>query len=120
MVLEAYDVQTYAEKALLGSILFLPDILPQVKSQLSYTDFQDAKFYDSKHARIYKAMLAFDGEILNQITLANAMSRQGTLKPGDYEYFMELLNSVPTPYDWQSYLDVIKPQSPRPKFTGAI
>ena len=99
-----------AERGLLGAILiqasYTENVIGEVKSLVSPDDFLDAKQFDNKHSRIFKAMC--ECQQPHQINVAQQMNRQGTLKPGDCAYLSYLVSNCPCSLDYLSYAQAIR------------
>lgn len=117
-----------AERALLGCLLVAGAIeqypMKQVRDIVSFDDFLDSKFYDNKHSRIYKAMLAFDNP--NQVNVALEMNRQNILRSGDCGYLRNLVADCVSSLDFMSFAKCVKGYSAQrngiriPKYKGLV
>jgi hypothetical protein len=89
MIDEQFTAAREAEAALLASILIAPETLAEVREKVKPEDFQDARFHDNLHARIYRAMLTTG--LPNQVNVAKALDKAGRLQKGDCSYLCTLV-----------------------------
>jgi replicative DNA helicase len=83
-----------AEKALLGSILLLPEVLDEVALVVKATDF-----YDDVNRRLFETMLAMheEGHKLDLLLLVDRLKKADLFESiGGHSYLVELGQAVPT------------------------
>src|SRR3990167_1249493 len=95
-----------AEKSVLGSLLIDKDAIVEVVEILI-----PAHFYKDGHAQIFEAMLRLyeRREPTDLITLPNELKKMGVLDSiGGVTYLTEIVNSVPTSSNVETYAKIIK------------
>lgn len=106
-----------AEASLLGAILIDSDAITKVADSLSVADF-----YETKHQKIYDAMLELyeRREALDVLTLADRLKKNGYLElVGGAGYITELTNYVPTAAHAEQYADIIAQKGARRRLIKA-
>lgn len=106
-----------AEKSLLGALLLSDATLPEVSSLISPADF-----YESKHGKIFKAMLSLydQHKPIDLLTLTAELRKQKTLKSvGGAPYLTELTNFVPTASHAVAYAELIEKAAIRRRLIDA-
>ncbi|HMA00901.1 MAG TPA: replicative DNA helicase, partial [Gemmatimonadaceae bacterium] len=71
----------------------------------------DTMFYDERHRRIFRAMIAISqrSEVVDPVTLANELNRRGELDAsGGKEYIGELIDAVPTAANVEYHARIVK------------
>ena len=71
----------------------------------------DTMFYDERHRRIFRAMIAISqrSEVVDPVTLANELNRRGELEAsGGKEYIGELIDAVPTAANVEYHARIVK------------
>ncbi|HEY2898705.1 MAG TPA: replicative DNA helicase, partial [Gemmatimonadaceae bacterium] len=71
----------------------------------------DTMFYDERHRRIFRAMIAISqrNEVVDPVTLANELNRRGELDAsGGKEYIGELIDAVPTAANVEYHAKIVK------------
>ena len=94
-----------AEKSLLGAILLSDTSFPDILEKIS-----DQDFYDTAHAKIFKAMsnLYTNHRPIDLLTLTSELRAEKNLKNvGGAHYLTELTNYVPTAAHASAYADII-------------
>lgn len=97
-----------AEKCILGAMLLNEDAILTALNILG--DTGDA-FYAESHGHIYNAMVSLyqDGEPVDLVTLANALTADGTLyEAGGAVYLAELTDTVPTSANAEHYATIVR------------
>lgn len=92
-----------AEKACLGSVMLNPAALDDV---LRIVGLEPTRFYDTRHARIYEAMIAIhkSGRQVDLVTLAEKI---GT-GDGMASFLSDISGSVPTSTHVEQYADAVR------------
>lgn len=101
-----------AEKALLGSLL----IMPEEYSNVVFLQPQD--FFDFPHQQIYRAMQELhDRQVaIDEITVAHELAEMHQLqKSGGCAYLSEMVSCVASPYHAKHYAKIVKDMSDRRK-----
>lgn len=94
-----------AEKALLGSIMLRPDMLPEVLEVV-----EKGAFYVEKHNFIYNTMgdLYSQGNPIDLLSVSSKLKEQGKLESiGGSTYLTELINSVPSAANIMHYAELV-------------
>ena len=98
-----------AEKALLGSIMLKPEIMPEVAEIVSAE-----AFYAEKHKIIYRAMLELSSknEPIDLLALASRLKEKKQLEQiGGASYLTELLSLVPSASNANHYAQIVQKKS---------
>ncbi len=98
-----------AERAVLGSILLLPDVCDEVSLLVRPNDF-----YDPAHERIYSHLLAlYDGrQRVDHTLLIERLKTAGECESvGGVAYIAEIAQSVPTAAHAQYYAEIVRDRS---------
>ncbi|ASS69218.1 replicative DNA helicase [Paenibacillus sp. RUD330] len=94
-----------AEQSLLGAII-LANIIQEAASLVS-----TEQFYDRKHQRIYRAMLAMaeEGEVIDLVTLTACLqAREELAACGNVSYLSYLAQRVPSERNFEYYAEIIR------------
>ncbi len=106
-----------AEASLLGAILIDTDAIVKIADHIHVEDF-----YDTKHARIYEALLALyeRRSAIDVLTLADQLKGNGFLEMvGGASYLTELTNFVPTAAHVEQYADIVAQKALRRRLISA-
>jgi replicative DNA helicase len=106
-----------AEASLLGAILIDTDAIVKIADSIHVEDF-----YDTKHARIYEALLALyeHRAAIDVLTLADQLKGNGFLDMvGGASYLTELTNFVPTAAHVEQYADIVAQKAVRRRLISA-
>ncbi|MCK4222334.1 MAG: replicative DNA helicase [Dehalococcoidia bacterium] len=98
-----HDVE--AEEAVIGSLLIDPEAIAKVGVELKGEDF-----FDETNQAIYEACLSLyqRSEVINQITVAHELMRQGKLEQvGGAAYLSHLISIVPTSLHVEYYGQIV-------------
>jgi replicative DNA helicase len=108
---------TEAEMAVLGSMLLLPRVVPDVLAMLSADDF-----YDVKHQLIYRAIAQVDakGQEPDPILVSDALKSSGHLDNVGYEYVHALCSTVAAASRAVHYATIVKRHSMDRKLTRVM
>jgi replicative DNA helicase len=104
-----------AERALLGSILILPNLFVEMAATI-----KPEYFYVIRHRYIWESMrkLSEQGIQVDYLTLSNALQTSGLLKQvGGYEYLIQLVQETPTSMHADSYARIVKEKAYKRKLT---
>jgi len=94
-----------AEEAIIGSILLDSSAIDKVADFLQISDF-----YHERNRMIYAGCVSLyqRDEAINQITLAQELSKQGKLEScGGAAYLSYLISNCPTPLDIEYYANIV-------------
>ncbi len=94
-----------AEQSLLGCLLMEPKIQIEVAAFLKEEDF-----YAESHKYIFHAMdsIIKKNQPVDMVTLTDTLEKQGSLEQaGGIAYIAELTNVLPSPSNYQRYLDIV-------------
>jgi replicative DNA helicase len=100
-----------AEQAVLGAMLLDADAIVRTVELVDET-----MFYREAHRRIFRAMLALHtaGAVLDPLTLADELERQGSLAAaGGKDYIGTLLDVVPTAANVEYHVRIVKDKALR-------
>ena len=100
-----------AEQAVLGAMLLDADAIVRAVELVDET-----MFYREAHRRIFRAMLSLHqaGAVLDPLTLANELEKQGGLgAAGGKDYIGTLLDVVPTAANVEYHLRIVKEKALR-------
>lgn len=101
---------TDAEKAVLGALLLVPELAPQLEPELTPADF-----YKPAHADIWTLIHneAAQGNTPDQVTLAQLLHNAGVLKtlPGGPAYLGDLMQGCPNPAKAVEYAQIVRDTS---------
>ena len=100
-----------AEQAVLGAMLLDADAIVRAVELVD-----ESMFYREAHRRMFRAMLALHsaGAVLDPLTLANELERQGALAAaGGKDYIGTLLDVVPTAANVEYHLKIVKEKALR-------
>jgi replicative DNA helicase len=100
-----------AEQAVLGAMLFDADAIVRAVELVD-----ESMFYREAHRRIFRAMLALHsaGAVLDPLTLADELERQGALAAaGGKDYIGTLLDVVPTAANIEYHVGIVKEKALR-------
>jgi replicative DNA helicase len=90
-----------AEIAVLGSILLDPECIRTI-------ELEPEDFFEQQHRIIFEAMLSLDPDGINQVTVAEALSRKGRLvEIGGASYLSKILSEVPTSTHAEYYAEIV-------------
>jgi replicative DNA helicase len=106
-----------AEASLLGAILIDTDAIVKIADQINPADF-----YDTKHARIYEALVALyeKRSAIDVLTLADQLKGNGFLEMvGGSSYLTELTNFVPTAAHVEQYAEIVAQKALRRRLIAA-
>jgi len=95
-----------AEEAIIGSLLIDGEAIGQVENTIKATDF-----YHEQNRQLYEAcvMLRSRREAINQITLAQELSRNKRLEEcGGAAYLSHLISICPTSLDIKHYAEIVR------------
>lgn len=95
-----------AEEAVLGALLIDPNAILRIGPRLRPEDF-----YVERHAWIYQAMLDLQerGEVIDVLTLADQLRREGRLEEvGGIGYLAALASRVPTSIHVEHYAELVE------------
>jgi replicative DNA helicase len=95
-----------AEQAVIAAMLMDTDAILRAGEHVD-----DTMFYDERHRRIFRAMIAISqrGEVVDPVTLANELNRRGELDAsGGKEYIGELIDAVPTAANVEYHAKIVK------------
>ena len=98
-----------AEKSLLGCILINPDLINTL-------DVTPDQFYILRNRQIWSAFndIRRNGNKIDNLTLGEHLEKIGVLKDvGGYAYITELIGSVPTSLNAESYASIIREKAQR-------
>ena len=98
-----------AEKALLGSVLLLPDRFDDARAEVKADDF-----YDDANRSIFVAMMAMhaDGQPIDSTLLAGTLKQAGDWeRVGGVDYLYELGQAVPTGASLVHYARIVRETS---------
>jgi replicative DNA helicase len=96
---------TEAEEAVVGSLLIDPDAIYKVGGRL-----RDEDFFDETNRFIYQACQSLyqRGDVINQITVAHELLRQGKLEQiGGAAQLSHLISTVPTSVHIEYYAEIV-------------
>lgn len=108
---------TEAEASLLGAILIDSDAIVKIADTLTPADF-----FDTRHRRIYEAILALyeKRSPIDVLTLADQLKNSGYLDlVGGAAYLTELTNFVPTAAHVEQYADIVAQKAMRRRLIAA-
>ncbi len=94
-----------AEQALLGCLLMDSVLQTEVTSSLKEEDF-----FAPSHKYIFNAMLTLikSNQLVELVTLVDILEKQGNLEQaGGISYISELANVLPSPANYQRYLEIV-------------
>ncbi|HVT38995.1 MAG TPA: replicative DNA helicase [Gemmatimonadaceae bacterium] len=100
-----------AEQAVLGAMLLDADAIVRAVEIVD-----ESMFYREAHRRLFRAMLSLHqaGGVLDPLTLANELDRQGALAAaGGKDYIGTLLDVVPTAANVEYHLRIVKEKALR-------
>jgi replicative DNA helicase len=106
-----------AEASLLGAILIDADAIVKIADQITALDF-----FDTRHQRIYEAMIALyeKRSPIDVLTLADQLKNNGYLDlVGGPAYLTGLTNFVPTAAHAEQYADIIAQKAVRRRMMSA-
>lgn len=106
-----------AEASLLGAVLIDTDAIVKIADHIHVEDF-----YDTKHARIYEALLALYERraAIDVLTLSDQLKGSGFLEMvGGASYLTELTNFVPTAAHVEQYADIVAQKAVRRRLISA-
>lgn len=106
-----------AEASLLGAVLIDADALVKIADTIRVDDF-----FDSRHARIYEAVLALyeRRSVIDVLTLADQLKGTGFLDMvGGPAYLTELTNFVPTAAHVEQYAEIVAQKALRRRLIKA-
>ena len=95
-----------AEQAVIAAMLMDTDAILRAGEHVD-----DTMFYDERHRRIFRAMIAISqrNEVVDPVTLANELNRRGELDAsGGKEYIGELIDAVPTAANVEYHAKIVK------------
>lgn len=95
-----------AERAVLGSVLLDPNMLPAVRAALSEEDF-----YAPDHREVFGVLvgMAEAATGIDAVTLADALRAAGVLeRVGGAEFIVSLMETVPSAANAVAYADVVR------------
>ncbi|MGE5727258.1 MAG: replicative DNA helicase [Gemmatimonas sp.] len=95
-----------AEQAVIAAMLMDTDAILRASEHVD-----DTMFYDERHRRIFRAMIAISqrSEVVDPVTLANELNRRGELDAsGGKEYIGELIDAVPTAANVEYHARIVK------------
>ena len=95
-----------AEQAVIAAMLMDTDAILRAGEHVD-----DTMFYDERHRRIFRAMIALSqrSEVVDPVTLANELLRRGELDAsGGKEYIGELIDAVPTAANVEYHAKIVK------------
>jgi replicative DNA helicase len=95
-----------AEQAVIAAMLMDTDAILRAGEHVD-----DTMFYDERHRRIFRAMIAISqrNEVVDPVTLANELDRRGELDAsGGKEYIGELIDAVPTAANVEYHAKIVK------------
>jgi len=95
-----------AEQAVIAAMLMDTDAILRASEHVD-----DTMFYDERHRRIFRAMIAISqrSEVVDPVTLANELNRRGELEAsGGKEYIGELIDAVPTAANVEYHARIVK------------
>ena len=95
-----------AEQAVIAAMLMDTDAILRASEHVD-----DTMFYDERHRRIFRAMIAISqrNEVVDPVTLANELNRRGELDAsGGKEYIGELIDAVPTAANVEYHAKIVK------------
>ncbi|MCP9440869.1 MAG: replicative DNA helicase [Nitrospira sp.] len=95
-----------AEQSVLGAILLDNTAMPKAMELITEDDF-----YRTAHRKVYRAMLdlADTGEVIDQITLTDRLTRMGELEAvGGASYLAELVQLVPSAANIRYHCKIIR------------
>jgi replicative DNA helicase len=95
-----------AEQSVLGAILLDNVALPKAMELVVEEDF-----YRTAHRKVYRAMLdlADTGEVIDQITLTERLTRQGELEAvGGAAYLAELVQTIPSAANIRYHCKIVR------------
>jgi replicative DNA helicase len=95
-----------AEQAVIAAMLMDTDAILRAGEHVD-----DTMFYDERHRRIFRAMVAISmrSEVVDPVTLANELLRRGELEAsGGKEYIGELIDAVPTAANVEYHAKIVK------------
>lgn len=95
-----------AEQAVIAAMLMDTDAILRAGEHVD-----DTMFYDERHRRIFRAMLAISqrSEVVDPVTLGNELARRGELDAsGGKEYIGELIDAVPTAANVEYHAKIVK------------
>lgn len=108
---------TEAEASLLGALLIDTDAIVKIADSVTPEDF-----FDTRHARIYEAVLQLyeRREALDVLTLADQLKNNGYLDlVGGPAYLTELTNFVPTAAHVEQYAEIVAQKALRRRMIAA-
>ena len=98
-----------AEQAVLGSLIYRNDLMPEIASILENGSF----FFDVRHANIYEAMLALNeaGNPFDETLLADQLEKSSVLQAvGGLPYLNEITQYASNPDNAEHYAKIVKEQ----------
>ena len=98
-----------AEQALLGAIIFNPDLFDTVGGMITADDF-----YLDEHRHIYTALssMYMQSKTIDTVTLVNALVEQGDRdEVGGVQYISLIVSSVPSTANIKDYAKIVKDKS---------
>jgi replicative DNA helicase len=114
--LPPHDIE--AEQAIIGSLLIDPDAILEVATFLNPEDF-----FEETNQLIYRACFSLyqrSDEVINQITVAHELMRQGRLEQiGGAAYLSHLISTVPTSLHVQHYAQIVSRAAVMRRLIGA-
>ncbi|GAH72591.1 unnamed protein product, partial [marine sediment metagenome] len=102
--LPPHDIE--AEEAVIGSLLIDPEAILRIATFLKSEDF-----FSEINRWVYEACLSLHerNEVVNQITVAHELMRQGKLEQiGGVGYLSQLISTVPTSLHVEHYGKVVR------------
>ena len=101
-----YDLD--AEESVLGAVLLKPDSLSRIVDIILPDDF-----YKKVHGVIYEAMLSCyeKGEIIDPVILVDRIKKNSSSKVDSEEHIFNILKTVPSAANIQSYARIVKDKS---------
>lgn len=109
---------TDAERSLIGSVLIRPSILVDISDEII-----PEMFSDKRNELVVKTMLDMfsQSSSIDTITLTNTLKSDGKLvEVGGATYITELSTAVPSSYNFETYLSIIKDKYMRRKLVSKL
>lgn len=92
-----------AERALLGSLILDPTLIPKVRPLIDA-----AHFHADDHGRLYDCLLEMDKNGIDAVTIKARLRSRGNWEAvGGAAYIAEVAQSVPYAANWRDYLDIV-------------
>ncbi len=105
-----------AEQALLGAIIYKPDLFDVVGGMITAEDF-----YLDEHRHIYTALssMYMQSKTIDTVTLVNALVEQGDRdEAGGVQYISLIVSSVPSTANIKDYAKIVKDKAVLRKLIG--